>query len=192
MIDQNRLFNQTNTTNFVVDIPDKGLTKSFTLNAQSATIPGIRIPISDVPTGTQGRGRAQLPGTTFEFDPLIIRFLVDEELESWLCMYKWMLSINNYISDTNDNWVNKEDYFITVHILDNSKKKIVLSVHYYGAWCSDLSEIDYSYTEDGDPAIICTATIPYKYMLVEKDGVIINKRVAEKPKSSIIGHPSMR
>ncbi|ASD52059.1 tail completion and sheath stabilizer protein [Pseudomonas phage PspYZU05] len=189
---QNRLFNQTNTTNFVVDIPDHGLTKAFTLNAQSAAIPGIRIPISELPSGTQGLGRAQLPGSTFEFDPLMVRFLVDENLESWLSMYKWMLSINNYITSENSNWTRRNDYFITVHILDNAKKNIVMSVHYYGAWCADLSEIEYNYTEDSDPAMICTAIIPYKYLLIEKNGVIIEKREnPELPKGPGM-HPSLR
>ena len=40
-------------------------------------------------------------------------------------------------------------------------------------WVSDLSEVEFSYTEDSDPALVCTATIPYTYFQVEKDGKII-------------------
>ncbi|MFT2526183.1 phage tail protein, partial [Escherichia coli] len=75
---------------------------------------------------------------TFEHDPLVIRFLVDEDLNSWLQMYQWMLSINNYVDFNSQAW--KPGFtppHVSVHMLDNSKKKIVMSFHYYGAWCSD-------------------------------------------------------
>lgn len=192
-----QLFNQTNTTNFIIDIPDAGLTKAFQLNAQSANIPGIRIPITETPAGVRGVGRSQLPGSTFEHDPLVIRFLVDENLESWLELYKWMLSINNYIDYDSMAW--KSGFtppHISVHMLDNSKRNIVMSFHYYGAWCSDLGEVEFSYTEDTDPAVICTAMFPFKYLQIEKDGkIIVGKQSIEQAANSrsVQGvHPSMR
>lgn len=195
-MDTQQIFNQTNITNFIVDIPDAGITKAFSLNAQSATIPGIRIPITETPSGTRGVGRSQLPGSTIEHDPLMIRFLVDEDMQSWLSMYQWMLSINNYIDFNSQNWVpGYKPPHVTVHILDNSKTKIVMSVHYYDAWCSDLSEIEFNYTEEGDPAVICTATLPYKYMQIEKDGkIIVSKQSIEQAANarSVGVHPSMR
>lgn len=170
-------YNQTNISNFVLDIPDANITKAFKLNVQSALIPGLRIPVTDTPSGTKGLGRAKLPGSTVEFDPLVCRFLVDEKLQSWIDLYKWMISINNYATLENTGW---EDgvlpNFITLHILDNTKQNIVLSYHYYGAWVSDLSEIEYNYTEEGDPAVTCVATFQYKYFIVEKDGNIIDTR----------------
>ncbi|AIX12135.1 tail completion and sheath stabilizer protein [Citrobacter phage Moon] len=190
-----QIFNQTNITNFLVDIPDVGLTKGFTLNAQSANIPGIRIPITDVPSGTMGLGRANLPGSTFEFDPLMIRFLVDEELESWLQMYRWMIGINNYQTGDNFAWRDgSSPEHVSVHILDNSKTRIVLSIHYYGCWISDLGEVEFNTTEDTDPAITCQAILPYKYLQIEKDGKIITTRqnMTEAANSRIGMHPSMR
>lgn len=194
-MDTQQLFNQTNATNFLIDIPDAGLTKAFQLNAQSAIIPGIRIPITETPAGVRGIARAQLPGSTLEHDPLVIRFLVDEDLEAWLQLYQWMLSINNYINFDSSAW--KPGYVpphVSLHILDNSKTKIVLSIHYYGAWCSDLGEIEYQYTEESDPAIVCQATFPYKYMQIEKNGKIISTRqsIEQSASSRASLHPSMR
>lgn len=194
-------YNQTNITNFLLDIPDANITKAFKLNVQSALIPGIRIPPTDMPSGTQGLGRARLPGSTVEFDPLVCRFLVDEKLDSWVDLYKWMLSINNYLTHDNVGW--KEGTlpkFITLHILDNTKETIVMSIHYHGAWCSDLSEIEYTFVEDGDPAVTCVATFQYKYYIIEKDGVIIDTRESIQEKAQITGespsrvgmHPSLR
>jgi hypothetical protein len=36
-----QIFNQTNITNFVVDIPDSTRTSGFVLNAQTAPLPGV-------------------------------------------------------------------------------------------------------------------------------------------------------
>ena len=195
-------FNQTNITNFYIDIPDANITSAFRLNVQSALIPGIRIPPTAVPAGTKGIARASLPGSTVEFDPLVCRFLVDENLDSWIDLYKWMLSINNYITYDSNGWTDGVlPKFVTMHILDNTKENIVMSIHYYGAWCSDLGEIEFNTTEDGDPAVTCVATFQYKYYVIEKDGVIINTRdsirekgqnTGESPKTSMAVHPSMR
>lgn len=198
-------YNQTNITNFRLEIPDANITAGFKLNVQTALIPGIRIPVTNTPSGKQGLGRASLPGSSVEFDPLVCRFLVDENLTSWIDLYKWIIAINNYMTHDNVGW--KEGTlpeFISLHILDNTKENIVLTIHYYGAWCSEMSEIEYTYTEDSDPAVTCVATFHYKYYVVEKDGIIIDTRESMEQKMikngggsggemSVKGmHPSMR
>lgn len=160
-----------------MEIPDSGITAKFKGNIQSALIPGVRIPVTDTPTGTKGLGRAKLPGSTFEFDPLVTRFVVDEDLDTWVELYKWMLSINNYLTLYNEGWEEGVlPKFITLHILDNTKTKIVMSIHYHGAWISDLGEIEYNFTEESDPAVTCMATFQYKYFTIERNGVIIDHR----------------
>ncbi|ARB05943.1 hypothetical protein fHeYen901_170 [Yersinia phage fHe-Yen9-01] len=189
------LQNQSNITNFVLDIPDSGLTKSFQLNVQSATLPGIRIPVTDTVSAPKGLGRAQLPGSTLEFDPVMIRFIVDENLESWLEMYQWMLTYNNYLTSENTAWgPGGTPEAVLLHILDNEKKNIVLTFILKSGWCSALSEIEYDYSQDGDPIVVCNATINYKYFEIEKDGRIITGRPSiNANKASAPGvHPSMR
>lgn len=194
-------YNQTNITNFLLDIPDANITKAFKLNVQSALIPGIRIPPTDVPAGTQGLARSRLPGSTVEFDPLVCRFLVDEDLKSWTDLYQWMLSLNNYVTHHSNGWEEGTlPQFVTLHVLDNTKQNIVLSIHYYGAWCSDLSEIEYMFTDEGDPAVTCVATFQYKYYIIERDGVLIDSRPSIRETATKTGetytkmsmHPSLR
>lgn len=191
------LFNQTNTTNFVFEINDGGMTEPFTLNGQGVTFPGVHIPVDDLPAGTQGIARAKRPGSTIEFDPLIVRFLVDKDLKSWLGMYQWMLSLNNYITHESKAWhPYGQPELGTLHILNNDKTEIVMSVHFYGLWPSDLSEIEYSITEEQDIAMVCTATIPFKYMQIEIDGKIVSGRPqvneAALSAANMRMHPSMR
>lgn len=174
-------YNQTNTTNFVLEVPDAGITKAFKLNIRKALIPGVSIPVTNTPLGEKGLGRANIPGSTFEFDPLMVDVLVDEDLQAWLDIYKWMLSINNYISHDNMGW--KKDTlpeFITLHILNNNKDKIVMSIHYYGAWPNVMGDLSYDSTEESDPAMFLNVTFQYKYYAVEKNGVIISTRESIK------------
>ena len=86
-----------------------------------------------------------------------------------------------------------------MHVLDNDKHDIVLTVRYIGGWVSDLSEIEYSLTEESDPAMVCVATLQYKYIEVEKDGIIITGRPSvndtreSQYQQKVMGmHPSMR
>lgn len=192
------LYNQTNTTNFILEIADNNLAETFKLNVQAVTLPGIHIPVTDAPGGTQGMYRSKRPGSTTEFDPLIVRFLCDRELKGWLDIYKWMLSLNNYRTHESKAWhPSGQPEAMTLHVLDNTKQKIVMSIHYYSPWPSDLSEIEYSYTEESNPAIPCTATFGFKDFAVEIDGIIVEGRpqlneAAQARVANRMLHPSMR
>ncbi|BAQ22814.1 tail completion and sheath stabilizer protein [Edwardsiella phage PEi20] len=193
------LYNQTNVTNFILEVSDAGLTETFKLNCQSVNLPGITIPISDNPGGTQGISRGMTPASTIEFDPMIVTFLVDRELNGWLEIYKWMLSINNYVTHESKAWHPKgRPEAVTIHILDNTKTKIVVSIHYYGAFPTNMSEVEFNYREDSDPAVPCTVSFGYKSFAVEIDGIIVQGRpqidsaAQGKVESRMSMHPSMR
>lgn len=172
------LFNQTNTTNFLLEVPDGNLTKAFKLNLQVAAVPGIHIPVTEVAGQPQGMHRASLSSATIEFDAVPCRFLVDEKLESWVQCYQWMLACNNYLNRDKSGWSHNDGFpdAVLMHILDNDKRDIVMTIRYVGAWISDLSEIEYSLAEDSDVPMYCTATLNYKYIEVEQNGVIIEGR----------------
>lgn len=198
-------YNQTNARNFQLDIPDAELTRGFKTNIQSALVPGLRIPVTDGPGGNKGLSRSKLPGSTIEFDPLIIRFLVDEKLDSWVELYQWALSINNYLKDDDSGsaWIKGNiPEFITLNILDNSNTDIIMSINYYGAWISEIGELDFTYTDENDMAITCTATFNYKYYTIERNGIVIDSKqsIAESANSRGAGtdisgislHPNLR
>lgn len=193
------LYNQTNTTNFLLEIPDGNLTKAFKLNLQMAAIPGIHIPVTEVAGQPQGLHRAHLSSPTIEFDSVPVRVLVDENLDSWVQCYQWMLACNNYLNRDKSGW-NQPDGFpsaVLMHILDNDKRDIVTTIRYVGGWISDLSEIEYNLAEETDPAMYFVATLNYNYLEVEKNGQIVEGRASvnqarEKQLASHMLHPSMR
>lgn len=202
MSDSNHgLFNQTNTTNFILEIPDGGLTQAFKFNLQAASVPGVHIPATDVPGTPQGMYRSKIPGSTFEFDAVPIRILVDENLDSWVEAYKWMLACQNYLNRDKSGWKNDGEGFpgaVLMHVLDNDKKEIVMTLRYIGGWCSDLSEIEYNLSEDADPAMVFIATLQFKYIEVEHKGKVIDGRSSVNDtresnyQKNVAMHPSLR
>ncbi|UYD57414.1 tail tube terminator protein [Aeromonas phage B614] len=168
------LNNQSNITNFMIDIPASTGIKSSLMNVQTASIPGFRIPPTELPLAEQGTARQNVPSTTTEFEPLIVRFLMDEDYESYLEIYRWMLSLNDYARQTPSMWGTvHQPTAITLHVLNNSKRDIVASFNYYGAWPSEIGEIEYSYTEEGDVSVTFTVTFFFKYFEIEKGGNLV-------------------
>lgn len=163
-------YNQTNNTNFKVEV-QKNQATNFTLNVQRTTIPGMRITVVETPS-MHGLHRQHIQGSATEFEPLTLTFLVDEELQSYLDVYEWMLKINNYqtgssqpIHDTSQN--------LTVHILDNNKQALPVTFEFVDSFPYELGDLEYSYTEEGVLYMTCTATFHYKRMNVYKKGVKI-------------------
>ena len=192
------IYNPTNVTNFLIQIPDGKFTQGFTLNAQAVTLPSIQIPVTNTPSGQYGLARSSLPGTSIEFDPLQIRFLVDENLDSYLSVYEWMLSINDYLGGNSTAWDASMPEAVQVHVLDNSKRNIVATFNFYGAWPSVLGDLEYSYAEDTDTPVTCVATLHYKYYDVERNGRIIKPRRSiatqqqERVETMMNKHPRLR
>ncbi|QBX32827.1 tip of tail tube [Aeromonas phage Asfd_1] len=165
------LNNQSNISNFTLDIPPSFGLGMTLMNIQSASIPGMRIPPTELPLAQFGVGRQTGPGSTTEFDPLIVRVLCDEDYEAYLEIYRWMISLNDYARQTPTMWGKTgQPPAVTLHVLNNSKRDIVASFNYYGAWPSELGEIEYSTTEEGDVSVTFTVTFHYKYFEIEKDG----------------------
>lgn len=163
----NVILNQTSPTNFLVDIPDNDYTKGLKLQIQGVTLPGINIPVTTVPTNPMLA--AHIAGSAIEYDPLILRIAVDEELKSYLGCYIWMLGTNDYQTFDSLRWREK-DQTLSVHILDNSQSKVVATMHFHGAFPSNLGELDFMYTGDIDEPVTCMVTINFKDMDIEIDG----------------------
>ena len=193
-----QFYNQTNITNFILVIPQDKVTTGFVLNAQNAEIPGINIPITMAPAQTQGLSTGAFPGSGFEFDPLNVTFLLDENMDAWVQMYKWMLATNNYIDRNQSGWMNNDlPRPVSLHILDNTKQNIILTINLYGCWCSALSPVSFDYRTTEDPAPTCVATLHFRNMTVEKDGSTVIGRVEDisatgKISGNIGVHPSLR
>ena len=155
------ILNQTSPTNFLIDIPDNDYTKGLKLQIQGVTLPSINMPLTTVPLNPMLMGH--IPGSALEFDPLILRVAVDEELKSYLGCYIWMLGTNDFNTNDSLRWKEK-DQTLSLHMLDNSQQKVIASFHFYGAFPSNLGELDLMYTNDIDEVVTNMVTINFKYM----------------------------
>lgn len=171
------ILNQTSPTNFIVDIPDNEYIKGLKLEIQGVTLPGMNIPITTMTLNPQIM--AHIPGSAMEFDPLLLRFVVDDELKAYLGVYIWMLGTVDYSTFDPIRW-HEKDQSIAVHMLDNSQSKTVATFRYYGAWPSNLGELEYMYTNDQDEAVTCIATFNFKYMEIEIDGKVVTPQPRKK------------
>ena len=87
---KNAFTNQIKNRNFLSSIGFK-----FTLNrarkvsffSNSANIPGINLGVAQQPTYLKD---LDIPGDKLVFDDLVIRFLVDEDLENYMEIQNWM------------------------------------------------------------------------------------------------------
>lgn len=194
------IFNYTNSNNFQLEIPDGHLTKGFTLNVQAVTLPPITIPATKQVAGQYGLAMADYPSSHIEFEPLVVRFIVDEHLESYLNLYKWMLSTVDYNQGNSTAWTSSMPEAVQVHIMDNERRNIVATFNFYGCWCSQIGELEYQYNDDTNSPVTCVAILPFKTMSVEVNGSLIRPRESieaanrdriEKIQKRINGHPSL-
>lgn len=67
--------------------------------AQQVGIPSLSL--QDIIQPTTLSTQVSIPGNLFQFLPLTVAFLLDEEMRSWKEIFDWMTSIANYKSTAN-------------------------------------------------------------------------------------------
>lgn len=189
--------NISHVTNFRLDVADNDGTKVFQSAVQSATIPSITISPTEI--NVQGSVN-QAAGAAFQFDPLNVKILVDEDLNSYLEIFKWMISIIDYRNlKSYSQFSGNLPKTVFVHILDNSKKNIVVTYKFNNAWPSVLGELNYEYTDETNTPMNCIVTFMYStFDILDQSGNMIQSYGSDgRINSSMIPtnlslHPSIR
>ena len=84
---------------------------------QSANLPDIAMPVTDVPSPF--RSLPIVPGGGVEFGDLSVEFIIDEDLENYLSIHKWIRA--NGRADSNANTPPEDEYTQgQLHILTSS------------------------------------------------------------------------
>jgi hypothetical protein len=109
MTNINPLFS--NCYNFSIDRGDDKLQ----LFGQQASVPGLALNMQPQPT-TLG---VQIPiaVNTYDFSPLELNFIVDENIDNWKSIYDWMKSIGNMSSDKEGSQYSTWSTFANLQIL---------------------------------------------------------------------------
>lgn len=128
------LYNTINSTNFAIDMADYGMTKTSFKNVQAYVPPMLSIPTTtNNIAGFADMHNPRIASTKFEVGTFTLKILMDEHMESYNEMYRWMYTIVPYggkmiDADIHGDVIEKispDEMFI--HFLDNTHRKILSS-----------------------------------------------------------------
>lgn len=135
---------------------------------QAANIPGIRIP--DITVATPFRD-IPIAGTETEYDDLTVKFLIDENMENYVSVHKWITKTG--LAERFDTDANPEEGFISLEIL-NSTFNSNVQIEFEGAWPTTLSPVAFDATEQGVQYLTANVTFKYTIYRIKYDGVVIS------------------
>lgn len=181
----NNLFSPSN-QNFLSPVGFKfviGRTPNVDYFCQSASIPDISIGVREIQTPIKDYS---IPGDKMTFGDLNLRFLVNEQLDNYYEIYKWLKGLTNPQA-----WDEFYEYIQTVDepgrttnftkqmsdarlLILNSNYNTVSSVNFKNIWPTSLSTLEFDSTVSDINYF--TAEVNFKYSVYEitnSDGLII-------------------
>jgi len=132
---------------------------TVTYFCQKANLPSLTFNFLEQPTkfGT----RLQHAGTQFEFEDLVVNFIIDEEMKNWLEIFNWMRSMGNVEDFTEYVPVEQHTSDAELIILSNAYRP-KYAVTFKNVFPTNISGIDFdSATTETEP-ILATATFRYR------------------------------
>jgi hypothetical protein len=148
----------TNTYRFSIGRGDEKLT----LFGQGVGIPGVKLNTQPQPT-TLG---IQIPVAvnTFNFEPLNLEFIVDENLENWKSIYDWMKSIGNISNDVDNTRYHTWDTSANLDILGSNYLPLNgKTIRFYYAIPVSLSGINFKSDASDSAPIKARVSFEYSY-----------------------------
>ena len=123
---------------------------------QKVNIPGVTLGTADIPTPFV---KLSQPGN-ISYDPLRVEFKVSEELESYLEIYNWMVTLGH--PDDLGQYKNRRSD-LSVLIL-NSAKRPIMNVTFTNAYPINLTPIDLDVTMETLQYVTSMATFNFDRM----------------------------
>lgn len=176
-------------TSWRMDIPDGGKTRSFQLTAQETMLPTMTLETATVALNPMLQGT--IPGSAVTFEPVSVRVLLDEYMESYTELYQWMMSAVDYKGNGCSEKKNMPPLMM-IHVIDNSKREIVCTFKFIEPFPVSMGTIDFSYSEDGNMAMATEVQIAYKWMEIEVEGKTIKPYTPSENNPTRGMHPSLR
>lgn len=137
-------------------------------NVQEVALPNFSMAEQDQPT-TLGIP-IKRPIGAYKFDNLQISFLVDEYMQNWLELYRWMRHLGNIDSDCDNNslafnkWMTTATLHITKGTYNDNLKVIFREIFPIG-----LSGLRFTSTAAAYQPQVATATFAYTYYSFDPD-----------------------
>ena len=106
------------------------------------------------------------PGTKLTYDPLVVEFILDEELQGWKNLYDWFLTMADpdgfeERGGSRELQTNKHFSDATLSILSGLNNPL-LRIHYTNLFPLSISDIRFDTTQSADTIMTATATFRYQ------------------------------
>ncbi len=139
-----------------------GANNPFIMNIFSAIIPSVSMASEELRWQGNKSKNALEP---MEFDPWLVSFVVDAQLENWKLLVKWMAYINN-------NWnkiaEEKRNYGVDASlVVTDNYGNSVLELRFIDIWPSTIGEVSFSQRE-GDIELESTVNFNYDYFVFQE------------------------
>jgi len=134
----------------------------------------------NIPGGTMPQAEMQSPfhnytvaGLNIQYNPLNIRFLVNEDMSSWKSMYEWFLAISSPVSfDERKKYQNIQNHNIkkplpsysdaVLTVLSNLNNPTI-RILFHEVFPTTLSDINFDTKVSADHIITAEASFAYEY-----------------------------
>jgi len=154
--------NEARSGNFLFII---GENREMMMAAQSCNIADMTLGYAPFPTRYKD---LFIPGNKIETDPLIVSYIISEDWNEWLYIYKWMLSTKN----TNDAHLSQTK---TCEIITlDSQNQQGVRFRYLDCTINTMEGVQLAIDDDGNKVITSTTTVRYnEIQVIDTQGNVI-------------------
>lgn len=154
----------TNNHKFVLNKAD---TKIFNWQVQTFALPDIELAAARA-TSSPKVGSWSIAGTAMYFNELEVTFLLDENIETWIEIYRWMKEIvEPYKNQTKE--IIPSESTISIHVMNNNRSSLGKVFNFHRVWPVRLGGIEFSTTNESPEELTCTVTFKFDTYDLEID-----------------------
>lgn len=161
-------FNLQKPTNHLFQITKPNL-KTFTYQVQAVTLPGF--------AATTAAGVAPkiadfgIVGTTAIYGDLVMSILLDENMDSYFEMYKWLKELIEPEKGTPVKFNDSVSEGILFILTNNKTTNTDFEVNFHKIWPYSISEIPFETTTTDDGPMAFTVTFKYRTFDITRGGI---------------------
>lgn len=144
-------------TKFLMTFPEITDTTYF---CQKVNIPGVGIETPIFPTPNLD---LYVSGTKITYETFDMDFLVNEDISSWLALYKWLVDLSSIQKSYNFR-KNKQSTLTIMSNQNNPKMRI----NFINIFPMNVGSLDFDTTLSADEHIMASASFRYDYYTIEK------------------------
>ncbi len=156
--------NEARSTNFLFTVGDE---RELTLSVQSSNVNDLTMGFAPFPTS---RKDLKVPTNKVDNSPLTIDFVVSDDYNEWIEIYKWMLRCKNH-NDSHLTQV-KPCSLITLDSQNRSSVEFI----YGDAFPIELGSLQFAVNTEDSPVVVGTATFMFNtFKIVLPNGETIDE-----------------